>query len=210
MKITALELQKRQKNRYNLYLDQEFYMGIHEDVIVNLNLHVNQEIDKAFLQDVIYEEELAKYKQKALNYATYKLRSRKEILDYLNKDEINPNVRDQIIHFLEKYAFINDDNYTKAFIHDKATINRHSLKRIKYDLKKKGISSHMIEDAIYELEDDYDYINSQYFIIKKYKQLKDSLSDYEKKQKTLSYLMNKGFPYTLIKEVYEELEKDLL
>lgn len=205
MIITGLELQKKNKNRYNLYLDNDFYMGIHEDVIVNLRLQVKQEIDKEFLKDVIYEEELAKYKQKALKFATYRLRSQKEIEDYLTKDDLDPTIVDSVLSFLNRYNFIDDEAFCKAFIHDKASISRHSLKKIKYDLKSKGIFDTLFDQAVQSFEEDFERDNIEYFIQKKYKTLSDQLNAYEKKQKILAFLTNKGFDYYLVKESYQNL-----
>jgi regulatory protein len=204
MKITKLEQQKKNHNRYNLFIDGEFKIGIHEDVIVALHLYEKKEISQEDYNDILIKEQYAKAKQSALTYATYKLRSRHEVIKKLNSLEVESTIIDKVMEFLEEYNFVNDKEYIKAFINDKTNINKHSLKRIKYDLKSKGLNMTLVDEVLedYSLVD-LELENVTTLYQKKYNQIeaRNKYTDYEIEQKTMQYLMNKGYNYSIVKKV---------
>lgn len=209
MKITKIEIQKKNKKRYNLYIDDAFNMGIHEDVIVNLGLHVKQVLSESDYNDIVLKEVEAKAKQEALKYISYRLRSEFEVKEKLEALDYSEPIIHKIIAFLWEHGLLNDVYFTKAFIHDKINIAKHSLRRIKYDLKAKGIHEAMFNEIYlndFDLQEDY-YNNLVKSIGKKHKSMlkKDKYNDYEIKQKVLQYFGQKGFEYSLLKDAYSEM-----
>ncbi|MCH4889737.1 hypothetical protein EZV73_19295 [Acidaminobacter sp. JC074] len=209
MKITKIEIQKKNLKRYNLYIDGDFKMGIHEDVIVSLGLYVNMVIDEATVEDILLKEVYAKAKADALNYISYRMRSESEVKSKLYELGNTEDMVNVTIDFLYEYGYLNDYEFTKSFIHDKATLSRHSLYRIKHDLKLKGVSSKVIEKAINYYKDqmiDFDYDNAKVLALKKYKQLlsKKKYSEYELKQRVYQALSQKGFNIYTVKDALED------
>lgn len=203
MKITKIEQQKKNRNRYSLFMDGEFKIGVHEDVIVFLNLKKDMDIDDETYKTLILKEEVAKAKQSALKYINYRLRSRKEVYNKLRDLDYTEEIIDETFDFLERYAFINDLEFAKAYIHDKSTIAHHSQKKIRYDLRNKGISDQLI-DELFSHEDNIEneLASITKYVIKKFKQYKDE-EPYIRKQKTLKYCTGKGFNYGLVKQAIE-------
>ncbi|MBI9012752.1 MAG: RecX family transcriptional regulator [Clostridiales bacterium] len=209
MKITKIEIQKKNKNRYSLYMDDVFKCGVHEDVIVYLGLHVNQEISDEMYNDILLKEVVAKAKADAIKFISYRMRSVFDVKEKLKTLECGPDVISQVLDFLEEHNLVNDFEFTKAFIHDKSSISRHSMSKISYELKKKGISSDIINKAktyYSELGEDFDYENAKVLSLKKYKQLvvKNKYNEYEIRQKVYQYLSQKGFNIYLVKEALED------
>ena len=62
-----------------------------------------------------------------------------------NLEEINETLK-----FLERYNFINDESYTKAFIKNKTKTQ--GKQKIKYALKNKGVSEEIIEEELSNLD----------------------------------------------------------
>ena len=60
MKITKLEVQKNDKNRVNLYVDDEFYSGIPAELVYLEHLKTGLEIDEKDLKKIIFEQEICK------------------------------------------------------------------------------------------------------------------------------------------------------
>ncbi len=213
MKITKIEIQKKNKKRYNLYLDEEFKTGIHEDVLVMLGLYVNQEITQESYDDIIQKELNAKAKSEALHYISYRMRSTSEVVKKLADSDYDNDVISVTLAFLNEHGFLNDDEFTKAFIHDKATLSRHALAKIIYDLKKKGIPLPTIEKAknyYMDQEIDFDFDNAKVLSLKKYKQLlaKNKYNEYELKQRVYQALTQKGFNIYLVKDALSEALTD--
>jgi regulatory protein len=203
MKITRIEIQKKNKKRYNLYLDNEFRTGIHEDVLVMLGLHVNQQITEEIYEDIILKELYAKAKSEALHFISYRMRSTSEVVKKLS--EYEEEVINETLDFLNEHGFLNDKEFIKAFIHDKATISRHSMTKIKYELKKIGLPTHLVEQVVNDYVDqeiDFDFDNAKVLSLKKFKQLlaKDKYNEYELKQRVYQSLTQKGYNIYLVKD----------
>ena len=64
MKITNIELQKNRK-RYNIYIDDEFAFGISDELRYKFGLHIDDNIEQDFIEDILKSEE----QMKAINYA---------------------------------------------------------------------------------------------------------------------------------------------
>ncbi len=209
MKITKIEIQKKNLKRYNLYIDNEFNMGIHEDVIVILGLYVNMIIDQEMYDEILLKEVYSKAKADALNYISYRMRSESEVKKKLYELGYIHEMVDATIDFLYEYSYLNDLEFTKSFIHDKATLSRHSIYRIRHDLRQKGVKPEIIEKALNNYKDqmiDFDYDNAKILSLKKYKQLynKKKYNEYELKQRVYQALVQKGFNIYTIKEALQD------
>jgi len=203
MKITEIQAQKKNKNRYSLFIDNEFYCGVHEDVLVNLGLRKNMEFDESFIKDILQEENLAKAKSDALHYVSYRMRSRDEIIKKLESLDYDQATIDSTLSFLDEYRFMDDLAFARAFIGDKTRLSRHSLKRVKYDLKTKGVQKHIIDKAA-ESFHTADLINLKKLLPSKYEKISlKNESDYIKKQKTLAFFGQKGFLLEDIKYILD-------
>ena len=206
MIITKLEIQKKNKHRYNLYIDDKFNCGIHEDVIINLNLKTGMAVDENFFQNILQVEQQAKAKSDALQYIGYRMRSILEVEKKLLDLGYEPSMITNTIEFLKEHNLLNDSAFAQAYISDKSNISRHSLRRIKYDLNKKGISDSTFEEACKDyLKKDEE--NLMYLLPIKYKSLKKRHGDqaYILEQKLFAFFYQKGFSIDTIKDVYRRI-----
>ncbi|MBN2796075.1 MAG: RecX family transcriptional regulator [Clostridia bacterium] len=211
MVITKIEQQKNNKNRYSLYIDGEFKLGISEDVIVFLNLSVKQEINDTLYEMILQKELYAKAKSSALKYLQKQMKSKKEVIQKLMILEYPQVIIDEVMLFLEEYNFVDDLAYAKAYIHDKLSLSKHSMKRIQYDLNQKGIKQQIIEEALFDIDDQillYEQENLVNDLRKKKKdyECKNKYNDYEIKQKLMYFFSQKGYSFDKIKKAIEIVE----
>ena len=86
-KITAIEVQAKDKSRANIYLDDEFFAGISIELVIKHQLKKDMDIDDKFLADIIFEDDKGKALAKAIKYMGSNLKSCAQIRDYLRKKE---------------------------------------------------------------------------------------------------------------------------
>ena len=103
--------------QYKIYLSDGTILKINSDVIINNNLLYKKEIDNTLLNKILKENDNANIYNKCVKYISVRLRSKKEIIDYLKK--LNIDNTGDIIDKLTKNNLINDEVFTKAFIKDK-------------------------------------------------------------------------------------------
>jgi regulatory protein len=202
-KITKIEIQKRNKERVNLFLDNEYAFSLSTELVYKEDLKVNEEVDSEKLRILAEREALIRCKDSALRIIERSYKTEKEVRDKLSLKGYDDNAISKSIEFLKEYNFINDIKYTKAFINDK--LNSTGSHKIKYTLIQKGISKEIIEEELSNLSDQnekkaaLDLAKKKIVIIKK-----RETDNYKICAKVSRYLFSRGYGYDVINEVVKE------
>ena len=93
--------------------------------------------------------EFEKAKEKALGFISRRRLSKKELSDKLAKSGVSDKTAEEVVLWAEEYGFLNDFEYAKSYISDALNIKKHGLKKIRFDLKNKGIDDFTIDDALF-------------------------------------------------------------
>lgn len=192
--------------KYKVVIDNENYV-IYEDVILKYKLLTKKEITKnelsKYLKDNIYYE--AYYK--AMNYLKIKLRTEKEIADYLKKYNYSVEVIKKIVDKLTEEGYINKYLYAESYINDQINLKNVGPIKIKKNLEKLGIDNFIIDEKLlnYSKEKQIEKIKKN---VAKEIRLNNSKSCYMLKNKVLTNLLNKGFYKEDILEVLDGIVID--
>ena len=138
--------------QYKIYLSDGTILKINSDVIINNNLLYKKEIDNTLLNKILKENDNANIYNKCVKYISVRLRSKKEIIDYLKKLNID-NTAD-IIDKLTKNNLINDEVFTKAFIKDKINFTSYGPYKIRQELNKYNIDNEIIDKYIKDIDEE--------------------------------------------------------
>lgn len=149
--------------------------------------------------------------KKALNIAAG-LCSKKEycasdILQKLERWEIPAKEQAEIIAFLIKNKFIDENRFAVFYARDKFRFNRWGKQKITQMLKQKSISPEVIAGALSEL-DDTDYDETCLSLLKqKMKSIKDT-DPYKIKAKLFRFGLSRGFDYDTTGRAVSRLLQD--
>lgn len=151
MKIEKYELTK--KNKYNVYLSNGEVITLDERVITENELLLKKEIDINLYNKITKESRMYELIDIAIKYISIRLRSIKEIKEYLKKKETDTELIEVSVEKLIKLGYLNDDRFTKAFIKDKLNFTSMGDYKIKMELQKLGVSYEIIENNISLIDD---------------------------------------------------------
>ena len=181
--------------QYKIYLSDGTILKINSDVIINNNLLYKKEIDNTLLNKILKENDNANIYNKCVYYISVRLRSKKEIIDYLKKLNID-NTAD-IIDKLTKNNLINDEVFTKAFIKDKINFTSYGPYRIRQELNKYNIDNEIIDKYINDIDEEIliDKVDKQ---INKMIKSNRKYSGNILKSKIYNNLYNNGFDKDMI------------
>jgi len=201
-KITRLVVQKKDKKRVNLYLDDEFAFGL--ALAEAMHLKVGQLLDEkqiAILQDKdAYQKALAR----ALNYLTRRPRSVKEIERYLLKKERSPAHLKAVLARLTELDLLDDLAFAHYWIENREAFRPRGRYALRYELRQKGVSETIIDTALSEVE--IDEVESAYRVVqKKQRRWYGTSNQWKLQQKVGSYLSRRGFGWDVIREVSQRL-----
>ena len=206
MKITNIEPQ-RNKNRVNIYVDNNFSIGIEEELRFKYGLTVGMEVTDEFVKDILESEEQNKVTSHALNLLSYRQRSEKEIYTSLKRKNFEDHYINNAIDYCKENNYINDQAFAEAFVRDKINLNKLGSERIRYELILKGISKDII-DSVLILDRNEQYETALELAMKKLNSYKndDKNSIY---RKLSGFLQRKGYSYDIISKVMGEALKDV-
>ena len=213
--ITSIEPQKKRKNRFNIFLDEEFGFAADENVLLKYNLKISQSLTESQIEKLIKENELGKLMDQSLRFLSYRPRSEKEVVDYLigkisQKENIkysqakeSPLIK-QVVLKLKKYKYLDDFEFANWLVRSRIRSKPQGLSLVKFDLEKKGIDDEIINSIIAKYPD-------QTVLAKR--AIEKKLANWQKlpkgdfKKKIYQYLASRGFNFETIGEVFANLEK---
>ena len=192
--ITKIETQKN-KSRVNIFVDDSFFCGLNKETAIIFGLKENKEIDEEKLKTAIFESEVKSAFEKALDYTSRRMHTKKELLDKLVQKGYSQEVVDKAIEKLEDYHYIDDNLFAKQFVQ----ANSHLSKKVlQGKLFQKGISRDIILENISDRTQN-DELELCLALAKKYTKTKP-INSYKDLQKMQASLARKGFDFDIIKK----------
>lgn len=202
-KITELELQKKNKDRYNIYVDNEYYTSADAIVIIKNKLESGQDIELSFLEKVCMESNIEKAKKYVLDYCLGK--TEQVVRQKLKHKGYDLNVINKIIEFLFNYNLVNDEQYALSYAHDALFLKKYGTHKIKFMLKLKGVSEENIKNALNKIKysDEMEIATKLYNnVLDKYK--RKAKNERDLKNKIYTYLSSRGFQNDIINGILSE------
>ncbi|MCJ7933024.1 MAG: RecX family transcriptional regulator [Chryseobacterium sp.] len=141
-------------------------------------------------------------KQKLVNYCVYQDRCHAEVEQKMREFLLIEEAKEEIILYLLKENYLNEERFTRSYIRGKFYIKHWGKNKIRIHLKQKQISEKLINMCFDEI-DENDYRKTITRIYDDYLSKQKGLQEYQKKSKTIKYLMGRGFEYEVILQVIE-------
>lgn len=200
MKITKITQQVKHKDRYSIYVDDEYSFSLSDNALLTSGLVKGAELTGQQLKEYQQLSQDDKVYERTLRYVALRPRSVWEVEFYLKrKDASEPQIK-QIVDKLLQYGYLDDYKFAEAFTYDRRLIRSASTRKIKLELQKKHVASDIIDRVLTEDEtDEPDMLRA--LIIRKRQQ-----SRYRDDQlKLMQYLARQGFGYGEIKTALADL-----
>ena len=144
-------------------------------------------------------------KEKALRLLEFRSHSEKELRDKLLRAGAKAEDLPEIFDFLREYSFINDAEYAKKLARDLQNLNKYGIRRIRDELKSRGIQGENLENAMFELSDEEE---DQLLPL-----MERKLSgNFDKKNidRAIRYFVYRGYGYDDIKSAIEKIRGEAL
>ncbi len=192
-------------SKYKVFIEDKEYI-IYEDIIIKNNILLKQEITKEelefYLKENIYYEAL----YKTVKYIGIKMRSKKEIIKYLDKS-YDKYIVNKVITYLDNNNLINEKEYVKAYINDSINLKNIGPLKIEKELINMDINKDIVIPLleVYTKDIELDKIDK---LIKKEVKLNKNKSLYMLKNKIMYNLINLGFHKEYINTSLEGLSID--
>lgn len=151
-RVTALTLQKRNRQRVNVYLDGEFAFGLAH--IVAAWLQVGMELSEEKITNLRTEDEKETTYQRALNWIDFRPHTRAEIRQKLKSKAASEETITFVMDRLEQSNLVNDADFAQNWVENRAELRPRSRRALAFELRKRGVQPEIIDQSIAEVDDD--------------------------------------------------------
>jgi len=208
MRITSLQPQTKDPERLNLFVDGQFLLGINALIALQMGLKVGQELTPQQVEQLRQEEALQQATARALNYLSFRPRSRAEVKRYLQRKETEPELIDRVLERLDRLELINDQAFAEFWIESRTRANPKGAQAIKNELRQKGVTREVVEEMV---NDEQDEERARQAARKKAQLLVGQTDmDFKTFRSRLGpFLQRRGFSYEIATRTVRELWQEL-
>ena len=193
MKITKISPAIKTEGRYNIYVDDKYSFSLDEVQLASLNLKKNDEIDAEQLDQLKSESDFGKNYVRALDLISRRPRSQREIRDYAFRKQWTKSNTERVIERLLERGYLDDAKFAEIFVRSRANLRNYSTKRMKLELRKRGVASDIVDQVLTDSENFDENAALKNLIAKK-------RNRYDNEQKLIAYLARQGFSYDKIRD----------
>lgn len=211
--ISRITTQKKSKERYNIFLQDNhkevFGFSVDESVLIDYHLHKGKELDKTTIEDLMEKDTMQKAYNMVIHYLSYRMRTEKEIVDYLKKKEIPEIHIASIMEKLIQNKLIDDHEFAESFVRTRMNTSEKGPVIIEKELLNKGVSKSIADEAIQTYTYAEQRHNAEKLIAKKSNQ-RGTDSHRQKINRLQNHLLQKGFTQDVIQDIISSyvFEKD--
>lgn len=202
MKI--VKYKKMSKGRYKIFFDNNSELVLYEDVILKNNLLREKNITLELLEKVMNENIFYEVYDLSLSYIEIKMRTLKELREYLLKKNFDINVIDNVLDRLVNEGYLDEKKYIDAYVNDKVNLTTWGPYKIKKNLEMLELDENLIEDKISSISDNVWKDKLEKIVNKKIKSMNNKSLSMIKNKLRLD-LFNLGYDNSLIEEVLNNI-----
>ena len=201
--ITALEVQKRNKKRVNVYLDEEYAFSLSLDEAAKLRKgQILSENEVSQLRD---QDAVTYAVDSAARFLAVRPRSIHEVRQNLLQKENPPVVIDAALERLSALGYLDDRAFAEFWVRERNSFKPLSPRALRQELRQKGVPEEIVAEVLTDLDADevaYRAAMSQS------RRLRGS-DQRTFGEKMYAFLQRRGFSYTTARTVVRQLTEEL-
>lgn len=197
--ITAIEPQARHANRFNVYVDDHFALGL--SAILAARLHVGQILDEAQLAALAEEEAFEDARERALRFLEPRPRSTTEVRQHLHKKKIAPDVIEKVVSRLTEAGLLDDAAFAKYWVENREEFRPRAGRALRFELKRKGLPDSAIKEATAGVDEEESAYRAGLARARRWSELEYR----EFREKLGAFLVRRGFSYEVARHAVERL-----
>ena len=204
--ITALAIQAGDGERVNVFIDDEFAIGISIYVMQDERLHKGKVLSQADWDRLEQAERASKAWNAALRLLEVRPRTEHELRDRLRRKEFPPQQIDTVITRLRELNLLDDEQFAKLWIANRQNLNPLGAQRLRQELRAKGVDRQITEHIIAETTDrESEQLACNEVARRAFHKYSGAPDRATFNRKLGAFLQRRGFSFDTIKPILDEL-----
>ncbi len=208
--ITSITIQKRNKERYSIFVDETFLLGVAESTLLKFRLSKGVEITPSLFRKLQREEGRFAVKSYFLKLLGNRAHARRELRTKARRKDYPEDVVEEVLDELQDDDLIDDAGFAEKFTANKNKLNSWGPAKIRSHLLKKGIADNVIQDSIKKVFENKDlrdtFLN---LVLKRKRYFLREEDPFKRKKKIFDYLCRKGYRPANIHKYLDELTETI-
>lgn len=201
--ITALEVQKRNKQRVNVFIDGEFAFAL--SALEAARLRKGQALTETEIAGLRGEDEVGKAVDSAGRFLGFRPRSVQEVRRNLTEKEYPPEVIDAAVARLKAMGYLDDEAFAKYWTQNREAFKPLSHRALRQELKQKGVAESVIGETLDALDENELAYRAATGHVRRLR----GLTKREFKTKMSAFLQRRGFSYSTTHDAILRLQEEL-
>jgi regulatory protein len=197
--ITALQFQKRNKDRVNVYIDGRFAFGL--AAIEAVHLKVGQTLSDDDIARLQVQDEVERAYERALNFLSYRPRSEAEVRRNLRKKDVEEAVIETVVDRLMRAGLLDDREFARYWVENRLRFKPRGSRALRHELREKGVSDSVIADALANLDEE----TAARQVAEIGAHRLSQLGPRDFRRKLVAYMARRGFSYAVSEPLVEEM-----
>ncbi len=197
--ITAIKVQKRKKDRVNIYLDGEYAFSL--KMIVAASLKRGDYLSDEEIKELQMQDCFQKAYDRSLNYLSYRPRSSAEVRRYLKDKGLPLQISEEVLQRLSAAGLLDDQAFASYWVENRETFKPRGRHLLRQELRQKGVDDELIAEALSEVDEGESAYQAALKQASKYAYLDDRVF----RQRMHNFLRRRGFTYEVIRETISRL-----
>jgi regulatory protein len=197
--ITDLTLQKRNKERLNVFLDGAYAFSL--AISIASGLSIGKILTPSDIVRLQTEDEFEKAKQSAYRFLSYRPRSAKEMERNLIRKGFDENTVERVIDRLLELELVDDRSFAQYWVEQREIFGPRGHRALRHELYQKGVNREIVDSVLINVDEEAAARRAGQKKVGLWSQLPKD--DFFKKMS--SFLQRRGFNYEIIKSVTIEL-----
>ena len=204
-RITALKVQKRNRERVNVYIDGRFAFGL--AAIQAMQLTIGQELSAAEIAQLKEKDQVEVAYERALNFLSYRPRSIDEVQRRLAEKGWDEQTVEEVVTRLSRSGLLDDASFVHYWVENRDTHRPRGCRALRYELLQKGVANRLIDAELA----DYDETDAAYRAASAQapKLLRQSEDTDIVREKLLAFLHRRGFSFDTARDALDKVFLEL-
>ncbi|MFP3980443.1 MAG: RecX family transcriptional regulator [Desulfobacterales bacterium] len=197
-RITAITPQKRNKKRYNVFIDADYAFSVSQRLAVSLP--VGGYLGPDDIEDLKTEDQREHALSRAMHYLKFRPRSREEVRGFLEKKGFAGSIIADTLKKLEDFKYLDDEEFARAWIESRCRHRPRGEFALRHELFQKGVKETIIDQMLADFQEAEPAWRA---VAPKLAQWKNH-EPFDLKKKIYEHLRRRGFSFDTCEAVYQK------
>lgn len=203
--ITALKVQERDQERVSVYVDGEFVLGLHAELVVRAGLKKGRQVDGAYLIGLARQEQERAAWNAALVYLGAAERTRRQVEQRLRRRYEEPVVS-RVLERLAAGGWLDDAEYARRYVSSNPDFG---VQRLLYDLHRRGVAREAAMEAVRAAPRGGEAVAVARELAERRLSRMDGVDRVQAQRRLSSLLARRGFDFETVKKALGPLLQEL-